>query len=122
MLWQIDAPFCQNEKIIKCLLTTFLSLYYSLITSNQMVFGILELFMYHSFDYGKEENRKIVVVKLFVGKTITVVLSYVGIKSTDAVKCYDCSIRRHVHVCRANIVRLYNQYMGRFIIYKLDSN
>ena len=70
-----------------------------------------------SFDYHKEENRKIIVVKRFDNKAATLASSYVGIESADAVKHYDRSIS-HVHVSRPNIVRLYNQYMGG--IDKLD--
>ena len=78
MLWQICPPLCQIKKIIKCLVATILRNHHSLHTTNQTVFGILQLFMPHlwkvallaevdvkkgrgSFDYPTEENKKIVV-------------------------------------------------------------
>ena len=64
-----------------------------------------------SFNCHTERNRKIVRVKWFNNKVVTLASSYFGIEPTDTVRHYDCSIRQHFHVSRTNIVRLYNQYM-----------
>ena len=71
-----------------------------------------------SFNYRSDENRKIVVVKWFDNKVVTLASFYVGIEPTDVVKHNNCSIRQHAHVFHPNIVRLYSQYMGG--INKLD--
>ena len=64
-----------------------------------------------SLEYLTEENRKIVVVKWFDYRDVTLASSYVGIEPIDSAKHYDRLIRQHVYISRHNIVRLYN---GRY--------
>ncbi|XP_031356899.1 piggyBac transposable element-derived protein 2-like [Photinus pyralis] len=65
-----------------------------------------------SYEHFTEENKKVVAVKWFDNKGVTLLSTYVGLQPIEEVRRWSQTEKKYVHVPRPNIVKIYNMNMG----------